>query len=610
MKNQALLPKYLLASFLGMLFTVSLSAQQSKKVAKLEKRIQQVMELSNCPGMSVAVVEKGKVIYAKGFGFKDYENKKPVTANTLFAIGSCTKAFTGVLSGQLEEEGKLDLDESPIKYLPELSFYNSEMNEMIRMRDLLSHSTGLPRHDISWYMFPTESRDTLVARIQYQEPTLGVREEFQYNNFMYMLVGAVSEKVNEKNWEESIREKIFEPLEMTQTNMSIAELEKSEDYAFGYGVKADKTIYKDDYYHIRGMAPAGCINSSANDMGKWMVSWINGGKYQGEQVIPEKYASSAIGSQSISSRITAGGTHPDLHFSNYGFGWALSSYRGHYRVGHGGNINGFTASSSFFPTDSIGIVVLVNQNYSGVTSIVRNIIADKMLDLKSGKWDERLIKQSKTKKEETKEDEEEGEKTETVSNRIYGTQHSHDLEAYTGKFNHPGYGTLYVVLKNDSLIAQLPERKWWLKHNHYDVFEPFEMDKDGIDTTQNGGMVFNFKTNNSGEIDGFTLNVETGLDPIFFERQLVEVKLETSDLERYVADYDMNGTAASVFIKDEILRLLIPGQPEYTLIASGEHKFVIEDLEGYGLEFEEKEGEIKALLFIQPNGNFRVPRKD
>jgi CubicO group peptidase (beta-lactamase class C family) len=594
------------------LFSLSYSYGQTlknnRKVASLEKSLERVMNLSNAAGMSVAVVKGDKIIYAKGFGYSDYENKVPADANTLFAIGSCTKAFTGAVIGQLEADEKVDIDESVRDYLPALKFYNDEMNRIVTPRDMLSHRTGLPRHDLSWYMFPSTSRDTLIARIQHQEPTLEVRESFQYNNFMFMALGALAEEVSGKSWETNVEENLFKPLQMNRSNLHISELEKTENVALGYSTSSEGKPEKEDYYRIRGMAPAGSINSSAMDMGNWLISWLNEGEFQGEEVIPSSYVAEAMSSQVAASGGTPGPKRPELHFNNYGFGWSLSSYRGHYRVEHGGNIDGFTASNCFFPSDDIGIVVLANQNNSRVPALVRNMIADKMLGLKSGKWDETLKELAKEAEEE---EEEESDDVSSTSGAVKGTKYSHALKDYTGRFNHPGYGTIIVEQTNDSLFAVLPERKWWLKHYHYDVFEPFEMDENGVDTTGGSSIKFNFRTDNMGDLAGFNLNAEYGLDPLFFKREFVEVEMAASDLEKYVGAYEMGGTEAKIFIKDEnSLRLFVPGQPEYTLIAAGDNSFKIKDLEGYSLDFEEEDGKIKAANFIQPNGTFKVPKKD
>ena len=296
------------------------------------------------------------MIYAKGFGYKDWDKKEPATENTQYAIGSCSKAFTAALIGLLAQDGKVDIDKPVTNYLPALHFYNNDMNNNITLRDMMSHRTGVSRYDYSWYFFPSRSRDSLMERIQFMEPSEPLRRKWQYNNFMFLLQGIVAEKISGKSWEDNIREKLFQPLGMTNTSVSLAEWMKAGDLAVGYEVKHDSVIKKMDYYNISGMAPAGSINSSVTDMAKWVSMWINGGKYQGKEVLPVQFVSEAMSAQMVVAGALPTKERPDVYLSNYGLGWFLSSYRGHYRVEHGGNIDGFSARTSFYPADSLSLI--------------------------------------------------------------------------------------------------------------------------------------------------------------------------------------------------------------------------------------------------------------
>jgi CubicO group peptidase (beta-lactamase class C family) len=162
--------KILLIVFTLSLITSSIAQDVDKRLEGIDTALNEVLETWKAAGFAVAVVEKNKIIYAKGFGYRDYENKIPVTPNTLFAIGSCSKAFTTSLLGLLQSENKISFDESPREYISEFEFYNQEMNNSITIKDMMSHRTGLPRHDYSWYLFPTNSKDSLIQRVVFQEP--------------------------------------------------------------------------------------------------------------------------------------------------------------------------------------------------------------------------------------------------------------------------------------------------------------------------------------------------------------------------------------------------------------------------------------------------------
>jgi CubicO group peptidase (beta-lactamase class C family) len=598
--------------FLFLLLIISISTAFGQKksssdpYAGLDAELNKLLEIWDVAGFAVSVVEKDKIVYSKGFGYRDYENKTPVTPNTLFAIGSSSKAFTSGLLGILKEDGKLNFEDSPIKHIPELRFKNSEMNELITIRDIMTHRTGLPRHDISWYLFSTNSRDSLMQRIVYQEPFAKVRERWYYNNFMFLTQGVIAERITGKSWEENIDQHFFQPLEMKTSSTVINGLKNGKDASFGYQVKNDSVIKKMDYYDIAAMGPAGSINSNVNEMSNWVMTWINGGKFKGKQILPESYVKEAISSQMVMNGGVPDKEFPDLHMSSYGYGWMVSSYKGHYRVEHGGNIDGFSANVSFFPSDSIGIVVLANQNGSVIPGLVRNIISDRVLKVTRSDWNKTMKERS----DKAKAAEKEASATKTSSQKT-GTKPSHILVEYTGEYSNPGYGTLEIFVKNDSLFAKAGKNNMWLKHYHYDVFAPYAVEEGKIDTLGGIPIQFNFRTNDSGDISSFVSKLEPAVDHLEFKRTPKGVIMEKADLEKYVGDYELPGIVAKVYIKGEnTLYLLVPGQPEYELLALEKNKFALKILDGYKLEFVEGEsGNIEEVLFVQPNGTFKAKRK-
>lgn len=596
-----------------LLFAFNFSFAQKKTAAStdpfagLDTAFQRVLKDRKAAGFAVAVVSKDKIIYAKGFGYRDYENKIPVTPTTQFAIGSCSKAFTSSLIGLLEKDNKLELDKPATSYLPELRFFNDNMNNMITVRDMMCHRTGLPRHDYSWYLFNTTSRDSLLRRIQYQEPTAALRQTWQYNNFMFLAQGMIAEKLTGKSWEENIKEKLFIPLGMTYSNLSIHDLKKNKEAALGYTVHKDSIIKKIDYYDINAMGPAGSINSSVAEMANWVSTWINGGKFKGKEILPAAYVKEAMSSQMVMAAGLPDKEIPDAHLANYGFGWMLSSYRGHYRVEHGGNIDGFSASTSFFPTDSIGIIVLTNQNGSAVTGIVRNMIADRVFGIKPIDWNSRRNDADAKAKKAAKE----AEKT-ISSNKKPGTKPSHSQKDYAGLYNHPGYGTFEITNRNDSLIMLTQNGDAWLRHYHYDVFEALTIDKEeGIDTTEQVNLKIQFQMTTVGDISTVTIPLQPGLKDIEFTRTAKAKEIEKDELKKYTGEFELSpGMIAKFYIKGEkTLCAFIEGQPEYELSATDKNKFDLKILKGYSVLFEENEkGEVIAVSFIQPNGTYKAKK--
>lgn len=590
-------------------------AQSSKKSANspdnrfvgLDTTFARVLKDWKVAGFAVAVIEKNKVVWSKGYGYRDMENKLPVTPNTQFAIGSCTKAFTSALIGILNKDGKVEYDKPVRTYLPELRFFNDEMNGKITLRDMMCHRTGLPRHDFGWYLFTTESRDSIVQRIPFLEPSAGLREKWQYNNYMFFLQGMVAEKLTGKSWEENVRERIFTPLGMTNSNFSVKELAKNAEGAIGYELVGDSLIRKMKYYDINAMGAAGSINSSVTDMSKWVMAWINNGKVDGKELIPATYRGEAISGQMIIAGGLPDSELPDIQFSNYGFGWMMCSYRGHYRVEHGGNIDGFSASTCFFPSDSIGIIVLSNQNGSAVTGIVRNYISDRLLKEKYFDWNGNGRKNFEKTKKAT-----EGAKKSLSSNRKANAPMTHPLKDYEGIYNHKGYGGFTVLVKNDSAFIQLKDKTLWLNHFHYDVFDTWLMEKEEKpDTVNQEALKVQFNMNTSGDIESAAILLEPTLIPIVFARTAKQIDLEKDDLSKYAGEYELVGTTAKFYLKGEkTLYVFVPGQPEYELSPIEKDRFALKIISGYYVKFSINDtGEVTDVTFQQPNGNFKATRK-
>jgi len=392
---------------------------------------------------------------------------------------------------------------------------------------------------------------------------------------------------------------------MKSSNFSVLDMEKNGDASLGYMVFKDSVVMKMDYYNIDAMGPAGSINSSVNDMANWVITWINGGKFNGKEILPGQYVTEAMSSQMTTGGALPDKETPDIHLSNYGFGWSISSYRGHYRVQHGGNIDGFSAMTCFFPSDSIGIIVLTNQNGSTVPAIVRNIIADRMLNLPRKDWNGNLLAADRKAKADAKE----ANKNKTAPTKIEG-QRTHPLKDYEGLYANPGYGTLDIFSRNDSLFAKVSNKNFWFKHAHYDVFNVFEIDKKlGIDTTDDN-TAFQFQMNRAGEITWVEAELQPGLKPLQFMKTPKAAPVDSAQLKKYEGEYELGGVTAKVYLKSNVLYVFVPGQQEYETIPTGNHEFKLKVLPGYSVKFEVNDkGEVTALNFIQPNGTFKAKRK-
>lgn len=594
--------KYI-AAILLLIFSLQVQAQD-KRLAGLDTFINRVLKEWKAVGVSVAVVEKNKVLLAKGYGYRDLDKKLPVTDETLFAIGSCSKAFTSSLLGILVNDGKLDLDKPVTQYLPALRFYNDALNNQVTTRDMMSHRTGLPRHDMAWYG-SSVSRDSLIHRIRYFQPSASLREKWQYNNFMFLAQGYLAEQLTGTSWEKLLQQKIFTPLGMNQSSPSITALMDGANSSLGYKVEQDSLIKRVDYMNIDAVGPAGSINSNAKDMAQWVQTWINGGKYKGVEVLPASYVTQAMSSQMVISGALPSKEISDVYFSNYGMGWFLASYRGHYRVEHGGNIDGFSASTSFFPTDSIGIVVLVNQNGSPLPGIIRNAITDRMLGLGYRDWSGIQMTNAKKAKAAAKD-----KQNADSSAKKLGTKPTHSLNDYAGTYSHPGYGSIIISMSGDSLKGSYNKTNLHVKHYMYDVFSAIPSDEASA-VDESDALKLSFKMDETGNINAISAPLESSVDPIILKKEIKTISLSKELLEKYTGNYEIQGATVKVYLRaDNTLMASVPGQPDYELLPTGEHTFTIRVLSGYSIVFEAgANNTITGLKFVQPNGTFRATKK-
>lgn len=592
--------------FFLLLFLASFAQAQTtdKRFAGLDTFVNRVLKDWHAAGCAVAIVEKNKLVYAKGFGYKDWEKRSAVTENTQFAIGSCSKAFTAALLGLAVKDGKLDLDKPVQNYLPELKFYNEDLTNHVTARDMMCHRTGLPRHDFSWYG-ATAPRDSLVYRIRFLEPSAPLRQRWQYNNFMFLAQGVLAEKLYGKKWEALVKEKIFDPLGMNRSNFSVNDMQKEADHTFGYRERKDSVV-KVEYMNIDPIGPAGSINSNVKDMANWVITWINGGKFNGKEVLPLSYVNQAVSAQMVVGGGPPSKEVPDVFFSNYGLGWFLASYRGHYRVDHGGNIDGFSATTCFFPSDSVGIIVLVNQDGSAVPGIIRNTIADKILGLPYRNWN-KFQRDAYLKNVAAAT----ALKSKTDSLRKRDTKPSHALAAYAGFFEQPGYGIINLAANKDTLWINYNKDvgKTYLRHYHYDIFQVTSAEvplEDQQDATK-----VRFITNNTGEISAFEIQMDASVKDIVFTRIQPAIAINKNDLQQYLGEYELEGMVAKVYIRGEnTLMIVVPGQPDYEMVPTKKHEFNLKSMDGFSVRFEANDkGEIIAASFHQPNGIFRAIKK-
>lgn len=551
----------------------------------------------NVPGMSIAIIKGKDVIYAKGFGFRDVEKQQPVTADTLFAIGSSSKAFTTFVLGTLVDEGKVEWDKPVRNYIPWFKLYDPYATERMTPRDLVTHRSGLPRHDLVWYNNYNASRKSLVEKLPYLEPSADLRTKFQYNNLMFLTAGYLEEVMTGKSWEENVKERILDPLGMTRTNFSVDDSQKDADFAEPYAKKDDK-IVKIPFRPITNIGPAGAINSSANEMIRWVEVQLNGGLFQGKHLV-----NASTVAEMHTPQMTLGdkGQPPDISSTDYGMGWFIDTYRGHRRVYHGGNIDGFSANVVLLPDDDIGFVILTNMNGTPLRDVLGQVIADRLLGLSPRDW----IGETAAKMSAAEAANKEGAKKKDVA-RIPNTQPSHKMEDYLGEYENPGYNPIKISMgENGNLEATFNGITTPLEHWHYDTFSGMKT-ADG--TFEN--MKYTFQTNSSGFISAVAAPFEPAVKEIVFTKKPDSKLFDADYLKRFVGEYEMPNQVFTVALKGNVLTANPPGQPPVDLIPALGGDFELKANRSVKVHFVmSADGTVTGLELRQPGATLAAKKK-
>src|SRR6266705_4788405 len=505
-----------------LIFGVGVWAQDreiANKLQAFDSYMEQVLKDWNTPGIGVGIVINDKLVFAKGYGYRDYEKKLPFTPTTLCQIASNSKVFTAVAAGMQVEEGRLTWDKPVRESVPTIQFYNDQLNDNVTLRDMLSHRTGVTRHDLIWFKSDFKRKE-LFEKLKYLEPQQPMRETFLYNNLMFSAVGYIIELKSGKTWEQFVRERIFEPLNMGSTTYTISEMVKHSDHGVPFREKRDTfELYKIPYYEdTEGVAPAGAIISNIEDVSHWLIVLMNDGKYSGKQVLPPNVLKATM-QPAIGLPNTLGEAlgYWELLNPAYGMGRQTASYRGHLLTYHGGDLPGFHSQVSFMPNDKIGVIVLVISDHSApLYNIVSYNVYERLLGMDQTPWSQRQLQQRLAGKKAGTEA-----RAKAGGDRVPNTKPSHALPDYAGDFESPAYGILKIGLKSDALQFGFHEFQFPLSHFHYDRF-------DTPDDEQYGKFSVNFRTIPHGDIDGavisldqaevvFTRKPET-LDPALLEK--------------------------------------------------------------------------------------------
>ncbi|WP_299222548.1 serine hydrolase [uncultured Aquimarina sp.] len=483
--------KQLISSFL-FLFCSQIQAQDiDVRFIGLEEDIDSLMYTYQTIGMSISIVENGKIIYSKGFGYRNLEKKLPVTPNTIFPIGSVSKPITASLIGVYLGKDKLSVTDRPSKFIPYLRFSTDEMNNLITIEDLLSHNSGIGVVDATHVFFPTDDIEKHLKRLTRLAPNSSVRERFDYSNMGYAILGEVSSQISGKTWAENVQDEIFNPLQMKHSNCSLDALQSSDNYSLGYSITNGnpiEVVYEDQHESYA----SGAINSSSLDLSKWVVMLLNGGLYNDKQLIPKQYLENSFSEHNIIRGSFSFDKKYNLLTDTYGYGWFVHQYNDLYRVNHAGNVSGFTASVDLYPHKKIGIIILTNQGSSNLlTKPISDMVLNRLLDLDKKSWKDYEIKIGEA-------------IVPNVSFKPINTEKktSHELKDFCGKYFSEAYGIVSVFLEGENLMIKFPAFKMYLEHVGYNTFINRVTE---IHHQNTPSFYINFYSDNNGEVSELSI---------------------------------------------------------------------------------------------------------
>ncbi|MBQ9662687.1 MAG: serine hydrolase [Oscillospiraceae bacterium] len=472
-----------------------------------KKYVEKLMKDYNVAGMSIAVVKDGKVITAEGFGLRDVESGLPMTENTVLPIGSTTKSFTALALSMLVDEGKLSWDEPVKTYIPWLKLSDPYLTEHVTTRDLLCHRTGIPRYDMQTAFGTMDDWQRQIQSFQYLQTNQSFRTKLQYSNQMVALAGHLIDVLTDSTYEQFIKERIFKPLGMSHSDFEVDSLRSYEDYSKGY-VFTGEGYMEPPYLHLGAFNPAGGIVSNALDMAAYMLFQLGDGTWNGQRLVSEENLKEMHTHQMIGSPYFW--EFEEVSCAEYGFGWMTDIYRGIKMLSHGGNTNGFSSQLAIVPAQQFGIVALSNATSSFSVEALSNYLIDEDIGIKeipdwSTRYQEIFGKMM-------------GEAMAEIQKRAEAktpnTVPTKPVETYAGIYEHPGFGTITLTVKDSALAGEWNGNAAMFNHYQYDEF-------DMILPAMGAQLPAEFIFDDSGAIEGIRVSLEAapGIKPDLFTKK-------------------------------------------------------------------------------------------
>lgn len=468
---------------------------------KINDYVKEAIDKWQIPGVAIGIVKDGKLVYAKGFGEQAMGSGKSVNSNTLFMIGSNSKAFTGTALAMLDHEGKCDLNDPVIKWYPRLKMQDPWLNDNLSLTDIVTHRIGMETFQGDFMYWDSDlMQHEIIEKFGQLKPIYAPRTKWGYCNAGYVLAGKCIKEISGQKWHSYLNNTFFNPLEMNHTYCYVSDLEHVSNVAKAHTIIDGKTKVI-PYGNIDNLAPAGAISSTVEDMSHWLIMQLDNGNYNGQEVLPEEVIQKTRTPYSIVGQ----GSHPfnTSHFDLYSLGWALQDYEGREIVSHTGGINGFLTSVTMIPDENLGILVFTNTDQNYFFEAVKWEIADAYLELPFQDYSNKYFTFFERNK--LNEEEEIASWQEKVAENI---EWPTDISNFVGTYNHEVYGNIECVKKGKALELSF--------QHHLDLTAKLEYMNDNTFLCTYNDVLYGVKTFpfviEGDQVKSFTLSVADFLE--------------------------------------------------------------------------------------------------
>ncbi len=431
----------------------------------VNKVVADALQAWHVPGVAVAIVRGDEVIYLRGHGVRSVEDRARVTPDTLFPIASCTKSFTTTALALLVDEGKLRWDDPPRKFVPYFHLSDPLVDGDVTLRDLVTHRTGLRDHYMLWHRSPW-TQEEIIRRVGLLPLDKPFRTTFQYQSTMFTVAGFAAAKASGTTWEELVRKRLLDPLDMKATQFTTKAIEKVADKASPHRLDGDNKPYVIAAYPTDVPEPAGSIQSNAGDLSKWLLFHLNNKKVNGKPLVSPRHLEETHTPQIVLRMdATDRAMFPETHRMSYGMGWVIQDHFGNRLLQHAGAIDGFRCHFTMVPKSRLGIVLLCNLHHSRMNIALSNSLLETLLKLPHRDWNRTVAEAARRDRAEADREEREDRKR-----RLLSTRPTRELAGYAGVYEHPAYGTVRVSLESGRLVWQWHRYSAALVHSYYDTF--------------------------------------------------------------------------------------------------------------------------------------------